>query len=114
MPSALEQRLDLHEKLVSILGDPKHVYFQPPESVKLDYPCIIYRLTNFFKRYADNGRYISCRRYEITLITKDPDNDLVDKLVELPYCTFDRYFVSENLNHYIFLLYHDGKLTEEV
>ena len=70
MPSALEQRLDLHEKLVSILGDPKHVYFQPPESV--------------------------------------------DKLVELPYCTFDRYFVSENLNHYIFLLYHDGKLTEEV
>ena len=37
----MASRLNLHNSLIEALGT-KSVYFQPPESVKLVYPCIIY------------------------------------------------------------------------
>ena len=37
----MDRRLQLHEELCSVLGS-RNVYFQPPETIKLTYPCIIY------------------------------------------------------------------------
>lgn len=102
----MASRLKLHEELKEILGD-YDVYFQPPESVKLTYPCVIYKLTNADIGYADNMTYRYSRRYQITLITKDPDSDLIDKIPKsLRHCSFANYFVSNNLNHYIYDLYY--------
>lgn len=101
----MASRLKLHERLKEILGDEK-VYFQPPASVKLSYPCIVYKLTNADIGYANDSCYKYSRRYQITLITKTPDSDLIDLIpFSLTHCTFTNYFVSNNLNHYVYDLY---------
>lgn len=101
----MASRLKLHERLKEILGN-ENVYFQPPASVKLNYPCIIYKLSNSDIGYADDSTYRYTRRYQITLITRDPDSELIDLIpCSLRHCTFTNYFVSDNLNHYIYDIY---------
>lgn len=97
-------RLELHEELVKILGS-RNVYFNPPETLKLNYPCIVYSLSSIRKEDADDSAYKINKAYSITLIHKDPDNDIVDKILLLPMCKFDRPFVSDNLYHYVFTKY---------
>lgn len=83
-----------------------NVYFQPPETLKLSYPCVVYRLSSIDHQYADNKTYIGKRRYEVTLITKDPDDGLVQKIIDsFELCKFDRFFTSNNLNHNVFNIY---------
>ena len=98
------RRLKLHEKLCELLGN-ENVYFQPPASVKMSYPAIRYRLYAIDNTHADNEPYLQDYGYELTLIHKDPDNDVVEKLAKLPYCRFNRYYAADNLNHYVFVLY---------
>ena len=98
-------RLNLQKMLESILGS-RNAYFQPPESVKLKYPAIVYSLKRIDKSFANNVVYGQSRCYEVTVIDDDPDSELRDKVSALPKCTFDRCFKSDNLNHYVFTLYY--------
>lgn len=83
-----------------------HVYYQPPASVKISYPAIIFKLENIDQRFADDRTYNKDRSYMLTLIHKDPDNDIVDKLVwAFPKIRFDRTYISDNLYHYVYVLY---------
>lgn len=96
----------LQEILQEIMGVNNKVYFQPPENLKLTYPCIVYERTNALQQYADNEPYHTTKRYTVTLITKTADNDeYLDKLLDLPMCTFDREFKTDNLIHDVFNLY---------
>ena len=52
-----KQRSDFQTVLESIPGVEK-VYFQPPESVKLVYPCILYEYSRASHIYADNITYL--------------------------------------------------------
>lgn len=99
------QRLDLQKILTDILGT-NHVYFQPPESIKLVYPCIVYQYETADTQFADDNPYIFMRRYQVTVIDPDPDSDIPSKIAKLPRCLNDRNFTSDNLNHYVFKLYH--------
>lgn len=101
----MASRLDLHEKLKNILGN-NNVYFQPPSQHIMEYPCIRYGLSKIDKMLADNKSYINTKAYSITLIHKNPDNDIVDKLAELPMCALDNIYQANNLNHYVFILYY--------
>ena len=67
-----ERRLELHEILCTILGS-RNVYFQPPESIKMNYPAIVYGLDDIDNQYANDGVYLSHRRYSVTVIDKNPD-----------------------------------------
>lgn len=98
-------RLNLQTTLVSLPGIAK-VYFQPPETVKLDYPCIIYSLADIEAEYADDIKYHKERKYSLILIDRNPDTPLVESISELPYCSFDRYYTADNLNHWVFTLYY--------
>lgn len=100
-----KSRIELQALLEEILGS-RNVYFQPPENIKLKYPCIIYSFAKFHTKKADNRDYLRGRRYEITLIHTNPDNEVVDKLQDLQYCDLDRPFVSDNLYHYTFTLFY--------
>lgn len=97
-------RLQLHDLLKSVLGS-DHVYFQPPASVVMQYPAIVYQWDSNDTQYGDNFAYRSTRRYQITHISRDPDTPIPDKLAQLKLCSYDRFFVAENLNHYVFTLY---------
>ena len=101
----MNNRLDVHEILVQILGT-NHVYFQPPESVKLVYPCIVYNLNNMAERYANNELYFYQKSYSITIIDQDPDSEIPEKMLHLPYCSFDRFYTADNLNHWVFTLFN--------
>ena len=102
----MANRLNLDNKLREILGN-NNTYYQPPESVQLKYPCIIYELADVFKENADDKPYMKHNRYTLTLIHTDPDNTLKDEILEemQPYCNFDRSYVSSNLYHYVYNLF---------
>lgn len=97
-------RVDLQYKLEEILEKP-NVYFQPPSSVKLRYRAIVYNLKDIAELHADDLAYQQHRAYELTLIDENPDSEYVAKILQLRYCSFDRFFTSDNLNHWVFTLY---------
>lgn len=100
----MAERALLHAQLVSILGT-RYVYYQPPESVKLIYPCIIYTKNNVRSQYADDGYYASTNEYAVTVVSKDPDNDIAHRLQRhFSFCRFDRRYTAENLYHDVLTL----------
>lgn len=93
-----KSRIDINSQLVSILGS-GNVYFQPPENVKMQYPCIVYTRTSMDSIYADDNGYIDYDTYNLTYISKDPDSQVPRELMKLPMTSFDRHFVADNLHH---------------
>jgi hypothetical protein len=101
----MESRARLQEILEEILGS-DDVYFQPPPTVRLSYPCIVYNKASIFTQHADDIKYRNLNRYTVTPISSDPDSDLPDKIHEgFRYCSPDRFFTIDNLNHWTFTLY---------
>lgn len=100
----MNTRLGLDATLRDILGS-SNVYFQPPENLKMRYPCIRYSLYDIQNGHADNLPYLSNNAYQLILIDPDPDNPYVNKIKDLPLCSFDRYYAADNLNHYVFTIY---------
>ena len=99
-------RLQLHEILTGLIA-PNKVYFQPPEDLKLIYPCIIYsRGTIDTTMYADDKPYQNKMRYDLIIVDKNPDSELFDKVASLPMCKFQRHYTADNLNHDIYNLYY--------
>lgn len=97
-------RLELHDILVDILGS-DNVYFQPPPAHQMEYPAIVYERDYAATQFADNSPYRYTKRYKITIIDRDPDSLTPDKIAMLPLTTFDRHFVTTQLNHDIFNTY---------
>jgi len=97
-------RLELQAILTEILGTDQ-VYFQPPPNVSMDYPCIVYRRDYELVRHAGDKPYSRRKRYQVTVIDRDPDSVIPDKVAELPLCQFDRFYTAENLNHDVFKLF---------
>jgi hypothetical protein len=81
------------------------VYFQPPEDMTMEYPCIRYQRDTGSSRFANNVPYTYQRQYEVTLISRTPDSTLHEKLAALPRTIHDRFFVADNLNHDVFSIY---------
>ena len=98
------QRLELQSIFTNILQTDQ-VYFQPPPTVQMDYPCIVYRRDYELARFADDRPYSRKKRYQVTVIDRNPDSDIPDKIAELPLCTYDRFYTTENLNHDVFKLF---------
>jgi len=101
----MDSRLELQAKLVELLGS-NHVYYQPPESLKLEYPAIVYFKSKIETKKANNSNYLKLTKYDITVIDKRPDNPVIDKLIELPYCSYDRPYKADGLNHDSLTLYY--------
>lgn len=71
----------------------------------MQYPCIVYEVGAGIRTPADNTKYLYNQGYSVTFITKDPDSEIPDKILELPYCQPERQFKSENLYHWVFFIY---------
>ena len=98
------RRLKLQAELEKILGS-DHVYFEPPESVKMQYPCIVYSRASADQKYADNGLYSYVQRYQVVCIEVNPDSSLIGKMLELPLCSYNRSYNADNLKHDLFYVY---------
>ena len=102
----LDRRLLLQQLLEDTSGlDEADVHFQPPTGTEMRYPCITYSRGREARRFADNLPYQRVQGYTVTVIHKDPDNDIRDKVAALPYCSFDRWYANDGLNHDVYTLF---------
>ena len=99
-----QRRLELHEILENIPGV-KRAYYQPPEDIRMVYPCIRYERSNAITEFANNLPYRFTMRYTVMVIDLDPDSRIIEEVAKLPMCTFDRAYSADNLNHSVFTLY---------
>lgn len=83
----------------------RYVYYQPPASVQMHYPAIVYSRRDIANEFANNGVYKQDHSYEIIVIDEDPDSVVVERVSMLPNCRFDRHYQSDNLNHDVFTIY---------
>ena len=83
----------------------ENVYFQPPESIKMRYPAIVYSISRVDNRFAENKQYLQFIAYQVIVIDKELDSDIFKKLTRLPLCSFDRSYTADNLNHFVFTIY---------
>lgn len=101
----MNDRQELQAKLVDILGS-NDVYYQPPESIKLKYPCIVYHLADIRIDNADDVKYRKYSRYTVTYITKNAEDRFIDKLMDaFDYCSFDRTYSADHLIHYVVTIF---------
>ena len=102
----MDRRLTLQEELEKVLGN-RNVYFQPPETLKMKYPCIRYTKERPDVNRADNIRYNRTDHYNLIYITTDPDDKLPEILADrFTYCEIERYYKSNNLTHCSLDLYY--------
>lgn len=104
MVSIEDRRLVLQAALEEIAGS-GNVYFNPPENVKISYPCIVYNRSRVDSRYADGIVYDAMTSYDITYISRDPREVPVGDFLMLPYCSHNRHYVTDNLHHDVFTLH---------
>lgn len=97
-------RLELHDIFKGIL-ETDQVYFQPPPTVNMKYPCIVYHRDFVQTEKADNGLWIATIRYMVTVIDPNPDSDIPMQVMALPLCTYDRFYTADKLNHDVFKLF---------
>lgn len=100
----MDKRLLLHETLSSIEGV-KQTWFQAPPNTSLIYPCIVYKIDDENREFANNGPYSRRKRYMITVMTKEPDSNIPDIVGALPLTRFSRNYVANNLNHNVYTIY---------
>lgn len=109
----IEQQRDfLHEILCNIDGV-KEVYYQPPNNTMLVYPCLIYTMDYLDITYADGKRYLSFPQYTLTLIDYDPESIIQRHILDLDadcHVSFNRFFTSDNLNHWVYKLVYTKAL----
>ena len=98
----MSRRLKLHSKLKELLGN-ENVYYQAPANMK--YPAIKYSKQKPNTRFANNKIYSNMECYQLIVIDKKPDNPVIDKLLELQYCTWNNHYVADNLNHDVLTIF---------
>lgn len=104
-------RLDLSTALHQLC---ENVYFQPPQSLKLQYPCVVYSLKLVDSDYADNLTYKTMREYSLVYISPNPDpiyEESGDGMIETILKSFSHIkhvnrYTSDNLYHDAFNLFY--------
>ena len=97
-------RSDLHTKLKDII-ESDNVYFQPPATIQMQYPCIVYERDTTDTRFAGNLPYTHTKQYTVTVIDRNPDSIFPDRVAQLPSCVHNRFFTADQLNHDVFKLF---------
>lgn len=95
----------MQSKLEELLGS-RNVYYNPPETIKMEYDAIRYSKKDIRSRYANDATYSLLDCYEVIVIARLPDHPVIKELLRLPYCSYDRHYKSDNLNHDVLTLYY--------
>ena len=96
------QRLDLQALLLEICPT---VYFQPPENLEMDFPCILYSRDWALTNFADDYPYRHTKRYSVTVIDRVADSPYLALVAALPMCIYDRHYKVKDLNHDVYKLF---------
>lgn len=98
-------REELSKILRRIQGN-DNIYFQPPETIKMEYDAIDYSISNKHIKRADNRAYLTYNKYTLICISHKKENPVVQKLIEeLPMCSYDRGYAQNNLWYDVLTVY---------
>jgi hypothetical protein len=100
-----KSRLELQQLLKEIVGEGVSVYFQAPPTNGMVYPAIVYNRDLTDTGFANNVPYRRDKRYQLTVMDKNPDSEIPDKIGQLPQCIHQRWFAADGLNHDVFVIY---------
>lgn len=101
-----EDYIDTSEEPNVVRTTAVHVYYQPPETVKMKYPCIVYEPATEWTIYANNNPYAHKSRFTITVIDRNIESEIPGKVSDLPTARMNRYFAANNLHHWVYDLYY--------
>ena len=99
------KELKLDRLMRDTLGS-DYVYFQPPESVSMFYPCVVWNLAKLPVVYADDKAYLKNPKYVIRYISPDPDDPMRDTLVDVLGVPIIQVYCKDGLYHFIYELYY--------
>ena len=99
------KELKLDKLFKDTLGS-NNVYFQPPESVRMQYPCIVWNLAKIPVQYADDKAYLKNPKYVIRYISTEPDDPMRLTLTEVLGVPMIQVYNKDGLYHYIYELYY--------
>ena len=99
----MSSRIELHKILALTLGS-VNVYYQPPSTLIMSYPAIVYSRDSMASKYANNNVYCVTTSYEVIVIDKNPDSAIPGKVALLPTCKFNVNYIKDNLNHDAFTI----------
>ncbi len=72
----------------------------------MNYPAIVYEREDIENTFADNEVYMQSHAYKVTVIDKDPDSEIVQKVSRLKTAEYVTHFTSDNLNHDVFTIHY--------
>lgn len=97
-----QNRLKLHEQLASICPN---CYYQPPRNIQMTYPCIVYNRAGYNDMFANDKKYLSRDSYMITVIDRDPDSEIPNKILDtFVKSSYQDGFTQDNLHHSVLTL----------
>lgn len=100
----MDRRQKLQSLLEGIMGS-ENVYYQPPSSHKMSYPCIVYDRNLDRTQHASNLPYLQTDRYQVTVIDRKADSNFPRVVARLPLTRLASRFVKDNLHHDVFDIY---------
>lgn len=100
----MADRKDFHKKLEQAFGC--KCYFQPPETLKLTYPCVVYAFERFDTRRANNLNYIINERYKISFLHKDADNGTVKQVMrKFEKIAHVQHYITNGVYNDVYFIY---------
>ena len=106
MDPSLNNRLKFHQVLINALGEGYKVYFQPPETLQMTYPCVVYHRRYLDSVKADNIKYLKNTQYQVVLVSRDPDDEAISKLDDIKNSRYISHSVVDGLYHDAFEIYY--------
>ena len=100
-----DRRLEFQQILKKLLGSDQ-VYFQPPATVEMTYPAIVYKRQVIDTKSADDQLWGATIGYMVSVIDPNPDSKIPSKILELPLSRFNKHYTVNNLNHDVFSVYY--------
>lgn len=102
----MASRLQLHEEICEVQGS-RNAYFQAPGKDRMIYPCTVYKLNRVQQRHANDKSYLKFPNYQLIIMDRDPDSTIwSDMMDHFKYCSFDRHYVADDINHWVLSLYY--------
>lgn len=100
------RRIDLQYELIALLNT-NNIYYQPPENLKIKYPCVVYFKDSIDINRANDQSYLMKKRYELTIISEKVDCEYIDKILNyFSYSSFGQHYIADGLHHDTISLYY--------
>lgn len=82
-------------------------YYSPPENIKMEYPCIVYKKELNPLDTANDGRYFNYNKYQLMIMDRRLDNPIIDDILDkFNTSMYVNEYWTDGIHHTIIELYY--------